>query len=270
MSDDTPAPAAPPEKPTTCGLVMPISLTDDCTEQHWAEVKGILAEAIGVAGFDASLVSDADEVGVIQKRIIQNLYENPIVVCDVSGKNPNVMFELGIRLAFDKPTVIVKDDNTPFSFDTGQIEHLEYPRDLRHGKIVAFQAKLADKVKATYDKATSDPDYTTFLKHFGTFSVAKVETKEVSIVEYVKQGFQEIREAISRLERKPPGGVRILTHKTTPFVAKILTGEAIDPTAFAHAARNERRDPATGLRPMSAEEVVLRRAEIEQQNVNPF
>jgi len=32
------------------------------------------------------------------------------------------MFELGLRLAFDKPAIIVKDDNTSYSFDTAPIE----------------------------------------------------------------------------------------------------------------------------------------------------
>src|SRR5688500_38836 len=89
---------APPQQ--QCGLVMPISAIDGCTEQHWAEVKAILVDAIESVGVSACLVSESDDVGIIQKRIIRNLYENPIVVCDVSGKNPNVMFELGIRLAF--------------------------------------------------------------------------------------------------------------------------------------------------------------------------
>ena len=97
-----------------CGLVMPISTFDECSEQHWLDVKAILIEAIESAGFKANLVSDADDVGIIQKRIIQNLFDNPIVVCDVSGKNPNVMFELGLRLAFDKPTIIIKDDATAY------------------------------------------------------------------------------------------------------------------------------------------------------------
>jgi hypothetical protein len=71
---------------------------------------------------------NADDIGVIQKRIVQNLYSSDVIVCDVSGKNPNVMFELGMRLAFDKPTLIVKDDKTDYSFDTGIIEHVPYPR----------------------------------------------------------------------------------------------------------------------------------------------
>src|SRR5438045_758841 len=110
---------APIARKPTCGIVMPISAWDGCTESHWADVREILEEAVDEAGFEPNLVSNADEVSVIQKRIVQNLYDNPIVICDVSGRN---------GLAFDKPTIIIKDDKTPFSFDTSPIEHLEYPR----------------------------------------------------------------------------------------------------------------------------------------------
>lgn len=179
---------------------MPISAIDDCPESHWADVLKILNESVEGAGFEGSLVSEAEDVGIIHKRIIQNLYDNPMVVCDVSGKNPNVMFELGLRLAFDKPTIIVKDDKTSYSFDTSAIEHLEYPRDLRFSRIVDFKKKLGEKVAATYKKATTDPSYTTFLKQFGEFTVAKLDKKEVSGQEYILEELRSLRRAVSRVE----------------------------------------------------------------------
>ncbi len=183
-----------------CGLVMPISSIDGCNEQHWLDVKNILTESVESAGFTANLVSYADDVGIIQKRIIQNLYENPIVVCDVSGKNPNVMFELGMRLAFDKPTIIIKDDKTSYSFDTSPIEHLEYPRDLRFTKIVEFKVALKEKLKATLKKSKEDPNYTTFLKHFGSFTVAKLDTKEVSKEDFIIEELRDLKRSIQRQE----------------------------------------------------------------------
>jgi hypothetical protein len=183
-----------------CGIVMPISGIDGCTESHWSDVLEIITESIEDAGFSANLVSNSDEVGVIHKRIIHNLYSNPIVVCDVSGKNPNVMFELGMRLAFDKPTIIIKDEKTSYSFDTSSIEHIEYPRDLRFTKIVEFKEKLSDKISSTHKKATEDKDYTTFLKHFGEFKVAKLDQKEVSGQEFIIEELKNIRSLISRQE----------------------------------------------------------------------
>lgn len=190
------------DKRQVCGIVMPISAIDGCTESHWSDVLDIVSEAIEAADFSPNLVSNADDVGIIHKRIIQNLYDNPIVVCDVSCKNPNVMFELGLRLAFDKPTIIIKDDKTTYSFDTSAIEHLEYPRDLRFSKIVEFKEKLAGKIAATYKKSTQEKDYTTFLKHFGEFTVAKLDKKEVSGQEYILEELRVMRHAMMRLENR--------------------------------------------------------------------
>jgi len=178
---------------------MPISTIDACSEEHWRDVRVILSEAIEDAGFSPQLVSEADDVGIIQKRIIQNLYENPIVVVDVSAKNPNVMFELGVRLAFDRPTVIVKDDKTSYSFDTSPVEHLTYPRDLRFGRIVEFKESLAEKVRATNVKATTDPNYTTFLKHFGTFKVAELQTELVTPDKLLLEEMRGLREMVGKL-----------------------------------------------------------------------
>jgi hypothetical protein len=158
-----------------CGIVMPISTIDGCTSEHWAEVQKIFIKSIEDAGFNGRIVSDADDVGVIHKRIIQNLRNNPIVICDVSAKNPNVMFELGMRLAFDMPAIIVKDDKTDYVFDFSFIEHITYPRDLNYSKINEFKNKLSRKIKSTYLSAQSE-NYTTFLKHFddtNTLNIAR-------------------------------------------------------------------------------------------------
>ncbi len=201
MAEDGADDGAQADARQVCGLVMPLSATDGCTEQHWLDVRSILTESVKDAGLEPNLVSDADDVGIIQKRIVQNLYTNPVVLCDVSGKNPNVMFELGLRLAFDKPTIIVKDDKTSYSFDTAPIEHLSYPRDLRYSKIVAFKRELTEKIRGTVEKAQKDPQYTTFLRNFGKFTVATLETTPVSKEDFILEQLGEMRGQLIRISR---------------------------------------------------------------------
>jgi hypothetical protein len=211
-----------------CGLIMPISAIDDLPAAHWEDVKSILTQAIEAAGFEADLVSAAEESTIIHRTIVHNLYNNPLVVCDVSGKNPNVMFELGIRLTFDKPTVVVKDDKTDYSFDSSPIEHLVYPRDLRHNQIMQFMERLTAKVKATHDKAATDPDYSTFLKYFGEFKVPQLEQKEVSTEQFMIARLEELAQSISRLERqsyRSTAGPRRLLEIDLP---KVLSDPGID------------------------------------------
>jgi len=203
------------KKKPICGIVMPISSIDNCSETHWKEVRGIITDAVESAGFEARLVSEANDSGIIQKRIVQNLYKNDIVVCDVSCKNPNVMFELGMRLAFDKPTIIVMDNMTKYSFDTAPIEHLGYPRDLSYYQILDFQKALTEKIKGTVN-AAKQPDYTTFLKNFGEFQIATIENKKGSINDVVLSRLDDMARQITEIRVNQR--VRIIDRVESEFI----------------------------------------------------
>lgn len=213
-------------QPLNCGLIMPISPIDGCSADHWAEVKSIVQEAVDSIEkprFVTRLVSDADDIGVIQKRIVQGIYNSDVVICDVSAKNSNVMFELGMRLAFDKPTVIIKDDKTDYSFDTSIIEHLPYPRDLRFSKIVAFKKQLAEKVAATHAAATRNANHSTFLKNFGTFKVAHLDQKEASSEQVMLEMLSDLQREVSRLRRLGSVKPRSDSNRASvPTIVKVL------------------------------------------------
>ena len=202
QAQDKPAAPAVPARPK-CGLVMPISAIGECSASHWSDVKAILTEAITAAGFEANLVSFANESRIIQNTIVENLYLNEMVVCDVSCKNPNVMFELGLRLAFDHPTIVVKDIETDYAFDTSPIVHLLYPRSLRYAQVVDFKKELTVKVQATYE-AAKDPNYKSFAKTFGITKVATIETKEVSREDYIIEQLREVRAELQEMRRMSP------------------------------------------------------------------
>lgn len=171
----------------TCGIIMPIAtMSSEYTAEHWSDVRHILHKAIEKAGFIPRIVSDSEESTVIHGSIINNIYNDAIIVCDVSNKNANVMFELGMRLAFNKPVVIVKDDKTDYSFDTGNIQHEPYRKDLRHSTVEKFIDDLSRKIKKTYE-ASRKEEYQTFLSYFGKFEVAKVENTQLGESEAIEK-----------------------------------------------------------------------------------
>ncbi|URN94647.1 MAG: hypothetical protein NAG76_22990 [Candidatus Pristimantibacillus lignocellulolyticus] len=206
------------------GLVMPIAEIDNCKPEHWAEVKSIIISALNdVDGyeFETKIVSESNSVGLIHKRIVQGLYNSDIVICDVSCKNPNVMFELGMRLAFDKPTIIVKDDKTNYSFDTGVIEHIDYPRDLRFSKIVDFKNTLLTKVIGTYLDSVKDADHSPFLKSFGDFKSVTIESTEVSASSLILEMLDDIQTDIIDLKSQ-------INSKNSSTVTKIRYNDQIE------------------------------------------
>lgn len=186
-----------------CGIVMPISDMGGLHDKaHWERVRLILDEAIREANYSPRLVSESEDIGVIHARIVQNLYDDPIVICDVSGKNANVMFELGLRLAFNKPTIVIKDNLTDYSFDTSPIEHINYRADLRFDDVRNLQKQLAEKIRATMRRVEEDENYTPFLGHFVKFKVAGLETKVVGKEDFVLEQLQGIQREIARLSNR--------------------------------------------------------------------
>lgn len=189
-------------QPITCGLIMPIATNDVGTAEHWSQVRTIIEDALKNTDLKVQMVSESDEVNVIHHNIVTNIFSNDIVICDVSSRNPNVMFELGMRLTFDKPVVIIKDRETPFSFDVGNIQHLEYPRSLNYIEIQKFQDDLKTKTLATLT-VSKGKGYSPFLSHYKIKHLAKIDTEEVGREDFIISSLNEMKSEIKRLSTRP-------------------------------------------------------------------
>lgn len=77
------------------------------------------------------VVKRSDDTFNITDQIIRDLYEAAIVICDLSGvaANPNVMYELGVRLSISSnPVILIREQheaNEPI-FDVGGFYAFEY------------------------------------------------------------------------------------------------------------------------------------------------
>jgi hypothetical protein len=222
------------EAPPVCGIIMPISGMDDCSEGHWAEVKDIICRSIAKSGLTPKMVNESQEVAIIHGTIVKNVFNNPIVVCDISQRNANVMFELGMRLAFGKHVVIVKDDRTDAPFDMSVIEYKEYPRDLRYPRIEKFIDELSIKISATYNAVKNDVP-SPFLEHFKEVRPARIESGEVSINEYVERKFSDIDSSLREINRYIQGeAVRKFYDRRTRPQESHIEGLFIDYREFCH------------------------------------
>ena len=63
---------------------------------------------------------------------------------------------------------------------------------------------MTEKIQATHEKATKDKNYTTFLKHFGTFTVPKLDTQEVSKDTFIIEELQSLRKMVADLASRRP------------------------------------------------------------------
>lgn len=63
----------------------------------------------------------------VLKDVIQPIYDADVIVADLTGLNPNVMYELGLAHAFNKKTItITQDDLSKLPFDLKQYRAKDY------------------------------------------------------------------------------------------------------------------------------------------------
>lgn len=126
-----------------CGLLIP---TLAVPAPHWEAVRRMISDSL--PEWSVSPISATGD-GAIQTEIIERLYNDPLIVADLSTANPNVMFELGMRMAFDKPVVIIRDNKTRPFFGLASIQQLEYPRDLNPSGLGSFKQRLIELADAS-------------------------------------------------------------------------------------------------------------------------
>jgi hypothetical protein len=198
------APTDASEAIKICGLAMPISASDDYDADHWVDVRSILERGVRAAGWNVQPVWESSDTDIIQGRIVRNLYNMDIVLCDISGLNPNVMFELGMRLTFRKPTVIVVDNSTKIPFDTNVIEHLIYPTDLHFNKIESFIGRVGERITSVM-QANDDGRYKPYLDSFGTFAITEPQADKADFDQYLLNRLDEMGAALINLQRSIGG-----------------------------------------------------------------
>lgn len=191
------------------GLIMPISNTDGYKENHWRQVREILEDSI-VSVEEAMnikceclVVSDiAGTEKIIQKNIVTNIYDSDLIICDVSSLNPNVLFELGMRLAFDKQVIIVKDEKTDYMFDTNIIFHTNYDSNLNYIAIKEFKENLHEDIKKALSAGKENAGY---LDAFGDIKVKEMRTEEMDVqsaMEIMMSQLGSLQSEFNRLRRE--------------------------------------------------------------------
>ncbi len=71
----------------------------------------------------------ADEVsepGRITEQIISMIHECAFIIADITGSNPNVMYEIGYAHALERPTLIINQDPTSSPFDVKDYRQISY------------------------------------------------------------------------------------------------------------------------------------------------
>jgi nucleoside 2-deoxyribosyltransferase len=149
-----------------CFVIMPFVERDEdrYPTGFFAEVlASIFSPAITGAGLQ---VRTAQRQGsdLIQATIVRELFEADLVLADLTEHNPNVLFELGLRIAENKPVVLVRSKGTGRIFDVDHVLRIEeYSPNLWPSTVAQDLPKLEAHIKAAWDNRDSVETYRNIL-----------------------------------------------------------------------------------------------------------
>lgn len=137
-------------------------------EGFFAEVlRSLITPAAKESNFT---VKTANRQGsdVIQSTIVNDLLEADLVIADLTEHNPNVMFELGVRMAEDKPVVLIKAEGTGPLFDVdNMLRVFEYNPNLWQTTIEKDLPNLREFIKGAWENRTTSKTYMKILRSKG-------------------------------------------------------------------------------------------------------
>lgn len=126
----------PNVNPELCFVLMPF---DDRRNSYF---KAILGPACEAAGLHAIKADQIYGTGAIIHDIWRSIWSAQIVIADVTGRNPNVNYELGLCHALGVPTILISEviDDVPF--------------DYRHRRCILYDVRSVDWQKKLENDVT--------------------------------------------------------------------------------------------------------------------
>lgn len=167
----TPTPPAAPAKGSgdgrpVCFVAMPFTeKTEEFPPGFFTEVYASLFEpALDAAGFEAKTAKGQGS-DVIHSTIVNGLLDADLALVDLTEHNPNVLFELGLRIAEKKPTVLVKAIGTNPIFDVDNMMRVvSYNPNLWPSTVQEDLPKLTTFIKGAWAMKDTERPYMEILR----------------------------------------------------------------------------------------------------------
>jgi hypothetical protein len=213
-----------------CFVIMPFSSTRSCTEQEWTQIfEEVFRPAIEGAGLGYECRRSNATRGNIVAGIVRDLNDAYVVLADLTDRNANVFYELGVRHALTNRTIIVAQHRDDIPFDLGNYASHVYDWRSEKGKEELKQTlhKILNEIDSNPDRP--DNPVSDFLDEIP----ARAVTEKPAAPTVVAAGIHplagpgseklDIATQVRALAgADPTHGARELRRKTRPLLAREL------------------------------------------------
>jgi hypothetical protein len=114
--------------PGSCFVICPFH---DPFGEYYSE---IFQPAIREAGLDPLRADEIFSTGIFMWNVVAGIHKSPIVLAELTGKSPNVFYELGLAHAYRKPVIMITQEQDAVPSDLQGLRWIGYQPGSRNWK----------------------------------------------------------------------------------------------------------------------------------------
>lgn len=131
-----------------CLVIMPSGDPEGYAQGHFNRVYDyLIVPACRLAGFTPVKVDDIPRTHESPLDIIKGIIECEMAICDLSARNPNVVYGFAVRQVFNLPVTLMKDMKTKNILGTEEFSEVAYDESLRIDTVQKTTDALCQAVK---------------------------------------------------------------------------------------------------------------------------
>lgn len=135
----------------TCFVIMPFKPAFDSV---FEAVRRITSAAVPDEAIECFWMKDVHAAGSITDDMVTSIRQADLFVADVTGNNPNVMWETGYAMALGKPAILIGQDVQELPFDLKVHRVVPYRPD----DLPALDGPLTKSIQQTLARYGIEPD----------------------------------------------------------------------------------------------------------------
>jgi hypothetical protein len=199
----------------TCFVITPIG-SDSSPTRRDAEgiLDAVIEPVLNDLKFHVEVAHRISSPGSITNQVIERLLEADLVIANLTGLNPNVMYELAVRHAKRLPVVSVAESGTKLPFDASDERTIFYTNDM--AGVTELEPKLRSAVQAAMqDTEPDNPIY------------RAVETKVMRDIaqddfqRYTLDMLNKVRDSITELESRSLASASLLPDSRPQYRTRV-------------------------------------------------